>query len=310
MSGNRDVVLSVMDLKKDFGKVHALKGVDLLLERPGVYGFLGPNGAGKTTTFKIISGLIRPSTGTVSICGSNIMTEKREALSNLGILFDSPSFYSYLTGKENLEVFAQLAGIDSSREIDRLLDMVGLARALDRKTGEYSWGMKRRLGIASCLLGNPRLMILDEPTNGLDPAGIADIRRLLPRLAGDSDRVIMLSSHRMDEVDQICDHVTIINEGEIVASGDTEELSRSKTVVNIVCGDSRKAASILGDIEGIESVDRTSRDQLRILSPGMTAASINSLLVEAGIEVRQVVENRETLEEIFFRLTGEGKNEE
>ncbi|MCK4537408.1 MAG: ABC transporter ATP-binding protein [Candidatus Krumholzibacteria bacterium] len=310
MSRDRDVVLSVQGLKKDFGKVHALKGIDLQLERPGVYGFLGPNGAGKTTTFKIISGLISASAGTVSICGSDIRTEKREALSNLGILFDSPAFYPYLTGKENLEVFAKWTGLDSGKEIDSLLDMVGLARALDRKTGEYSWGMKRRLGIASCLLGDPKLMILDEPTNGLDPAGIADIRRLLPQLAGDSDRVIMLSSHRMDEVDQICDHVTIINEGEIVASGDTEELSRPKAVVNIICGDSLKAASILGNIEGIESVDRTGRDRLSVLSPGMPAATINTLLVEAGIEVRQVMENRETLEEIFFRLTGEGKNEE
>ncbi len=303
-------ILGVAGLGKRFGRVEALRGIDISLSRPGVYGFLGPNGAGKTTTFKIIAGLLRPTSGSVSICGIDVHENTREAMRNIGILFDAPAYYPYLSGRDNLEVFARWSGRKAGDGIGELLEKVGLAKAGTKKVGEYSWGMKRRLGIAAALLGDPPLIIMDEPTNGLDPAGIAEIRRLLPELAYRLGRVILFSSHRMDEVDQVCDRMMIIKGGEIIASGTTDELSRAEPVVEIVCSDTDRAARILSGTSGIEKMDRTGPDRLRILTPGMRAAAINSLLIEAGVEVRQVMESKESLEDIFFRLTGTGQDDQ
>ena len=304
-AGEREI-LRVSGLAKRFGRVEALKGIDISLTRPGVYGFLGPNGAGKTTAFKIITGLLRPTSGSVSICGADIRAKTTDAVRNVGILFDSPAYYPYLSGRDNLEVFARWSGIRAAT--DELLRKTGLEKAGNRKVGEYSWGMKRRLGIAAALLGDPPLIIMDEPTNGLDPAGIAEIKRLLPELAYERGRVILFSSHRMDEVDQVCDRLMIINGGEIIASGTTEELSRAERIVEITCSDAEKAVNILSGMKGIDGVDRTGADRIRLRAPGTPAGAINGSLVEAGIEVRRIVESKESLEDIFFRLTGTGMN--
>lgn len=301
-------ILRVSGLVKRFGRVEALRGIDISLTRPGVYGFLGPNGAGKTTAFKVITGLLRPTSGSVSVCGVDIRANTRDAVSNIGILFDSPAYYPYLSGRDNLEVFARWSGLRAGAGTEELLRKTGLEKAGDKKVGEYSWGMKRRLGIAAALLGDPPLIIMDEPTNGLDPAGIAEIRRLLPELAYERGRVILFSSHRMDEVDQVCDRLMIINGGEIIASGTTDELSRSERVVEITCSDTEKAVKIISSAGGIDKIERTGADRLRVRAPGSTAGAINVLLVEAGIEVRRIAESKESLEDIFFRLTGTGLN--
>lgn len=310
MIADNPAVLSVRKLVKNFRNVEAVRGIDITLIKPGVYGFLGPNGAGKTTTFKLISGLLKPTSGTIEICGLDVGADSSRAMSELGILFDSPAYYPYLTGRENLEVFARWIGRDLSDRIGELLEMVGLSKAYSRKTGEYSWGMKRRLGIAAALLSDPKLLIMDEPTNGLDPAGIADIRRLLPDLAYGQGRVVLLSSHRMEEVDQICDQIMIINEGEIVASGSRSELSSSKPVVEVVCDDAAQAISLLSKIQGIDGIEQTGPGRIRLLAPGLPAAAVNSVLVENGITVNQVMEMVESLEDIFFRLTGNKNDEE
>ncbi len=303
-------ILRVSGLVKRFGRVEALKGIDISLTRPGVYGFLGPNGAGKTTAFKVITGLLRPTSGSVGICGVDIRANTRDAVRNIGILFDSPAYYPYLSGRDNLEVFARWSGLRAGAGTEELLRKTGLEKAVDKKVGEYSWGMKRRLGIAAALLGDPPLIIMDEPTNGLDPAGIAEIKRLMPELAHERGRVILFSSHRMDEVDQVCDSLMIINGGEIVASGTTEELSRAERVVEITCSDAEKAVNIISGMSGIDRIERTGADRLRVRAPGSPAGAINGALVEAGIEVRRIAESKESLEDIFFRLTGTGFNGE
>lgn len=309
MNDNNAAMLRVEKLEKRFGRVHALKGIDIVLSRPGVYGFLGPNGAGKTTTFKLIGGLLRPTSGRILIGGIDVRAETAKAVSRLGILFDQPAYYPYLTGRENLSVFNRWMGRDDQNRADRLLDMVDLGGAGGRKVGGYSWGMKRRLGIAAALLGDPEILLLDEPTNGLDPAGIADMRKLLPRLAWEERRTVLLSSHRMEEVSQICDHVTIINKGEIAASGTPAELSTGQPWIEIESADVDRAVSLLEESGMSGEIRRKSAGIIDVLAAGKTAAEINKFLVENGLEVTGVREKRESLEDIFFRLTGAGDDD-
>jgi ABC-2 type transport system ATP-binding protein len=224
LPANKPPVLELRELRKRYGRTTALDGIDLSLEGPGVYGFLGPNGAGKTTTFKLICGLLRPTSGAVFVDGDNIRTAPLRVLSKLGVQFDGPVFYPHLTGRENLRVIARWLGRDLDRRIERLLDLVELTGAADRRTGGYSFGMQRRLGLAAALLSDPGLLLLDEPTSGLDPGGIADVRKLLPRLAGEQGRCVFLSSHRIEELEQVCDRVFIIHRGRIVAAGGIDQL--------------------------------------------------------------------------------------
>lgn len=303
-------VLSISRLRKVFKKVEALKGIDMLIEGPGVYGFLGPNGAGKTTTFKLVGGLLRPTAGSIRICGHDIRNETTKAVENIGVLFDAPAYYPYLTGRENLEVFAAWSGEPFAAGIGRLLSLVGLDKAEGRKVSEYSWGMKRRLGIAAGLLSDPKLLLLDEPTNGLDPAGIADVRKLLPELAYEHGRTVLLSSHRMEEVDQICDKVTIISNGSIVASGTPWELSRGEPWIEVVCSDPVSARGLLENMQGVSRIERNGNDRLRILTKDLSPARINAVLVENGIDVDEVARKKESLEDIFFRLTRAGGDDE
>jgi ABC-type multidrug transport system ATPase subunit len=296
-------ILDIENLGKNFGRIRALKGINLRLERPGVCGFLGPNGAGKTTTFKLAAGLLRPTTGRVSIGGVDVGENPRAALANLGILFDTPAFYPYLSGRDNLQVISRWIGRDYSRRIAELLALVGLDQAGKRPVSGYSWGMKQRLGLAAALLADPPLLLLDEPTNGLDPAGIADVRRLLPKLAYEQGRTVMLSSHRMDEVEQICDRVAIIHQGEIVASGTPAELASGESSIEIHCPDIDSARQALAEMNGVEKVEQTGAGRLEVVAPGISAGTLNRLLIERGLVVEQVLDRRESLEEIFFRLT-------
>lgn len=309
MADNGTAMLRVEKLEKRFGRVHALKGIDIVLEKPGVYGFLGPNGAGKTTMFKLIGGLLRPTSGRILIGGIDVRAETAKAVSRLGILFDQPAYYPYLTGRENLSVFNRWMGREDQDGADRLLDIVGLGGAGGRKVGGYSWGMKRRLGIAAALLGDPSILLLDEPTNGLDPAGIADMRKLLPHLAWKEGKTVLLSSHRMEEVSQICDHVTIIDKGEIAASGTPAELSTGQPWIEIESPDVDRAVSLLQESGMADEIKRKSAAVIEVLAEGKTASAVNTLLVENGLEVTGVREKRESLEDIFFRLTGGGDDD-
>jgi ABC-2 type transport system ATP-binding protein len=305
MGDKGTAMLKVEDLEKRFGSFRALDGIDMLLDGPGVYGFLGPNGAGKTTTFKLIGGLLRPTGGSVSIGGYDVVRDTTRAVSKLGILFDQPAYYPYLTGRENLSVFNMWMGRRDSGSADRLLGQVGLGGAGRKKVGGYSWGMKRRLGIAAALLGDPEMLLLDEPTNGLDPAGIADMRDLLPRLAWDEGKTVLLSSHRMEEVSQICDHVMIINRGRIAASGTPADLASGDPLIEIETPEAGRAVEVLTRAGIAGDINRKSATVIEIASAGAGPSAINRLLVGEGVEISGMREKRESLEDIFFRLTKE-----
>ncbi len=299
-------ILVIEKLQKVFKRTTALRGIDIILEKPGVYGFLGPNGAGKSTTFRLIAGLLRPTAGRVLIDGADVQTQTREAVSKLGVQFDTPAFYPHLSGRDNLRVIERWLGKNLRDKIDELLDLVGLSKSAGRRVGGYSWGMKQRLGLAAALLPDPLLLLLDEPTNGLDPAGIADIRRLLPTLAQDQNRTVFLSSHRMDEVEQICDHVTIIHEGELVAGGTPADLAVEDNLIEVHCADPRMAIKILKPISEVVKVIQTGPDRIEVFSPKLKANRINQFLIDQGVVPDQVIVRRESLEDVFFRLTGAG----
>jgi ABC-type multidrug transport system ATPase subunit len=306
MAERGEPILAIEGLRKEFRRLAALKGIDLVLDGPGVYGFLGPNGAGKTTTFKCVCALLRPTAGRVRVGGADVQRETSEAMAKIGVQFDAPAFYPYLSGSENLLVFSKWIGGDCERSIPELLALVGLAEAGRKKVAAYSWGMKQRLGLASALLADPRLVLMDEPTNGLDPAGIADMRSLLPRLAGERGIAVLLSSHRMDEVEQVCDRVIIIHRGEIVADGAPRALAALESRIEIRCADPLRAVEALRERGDIASIERAGADTVRLFGARATAGEVNRFLVERGILVEQVLEKRESLEEIFFRMTGTG----
>lgn len=307
MKDNSNLMLDIRGLRKHFGRTEALKGIDISIGSPGVYGFLGPNGAGKTTTFKSISTLIKPSAGNILIGGFDVRNERSEALSLLGVQFDSPSFYPYLSGRQNLAAKLMLYGDQGGTiDIERLLKISGLGKSAEKPFGEYSWGMKQRLSLAASLANDPKLLLLDEPTNGLDPAGIAYIRDLLPRLAREDGRAILLSSHRMEEVQEICDEVIIIHEGTILARGSIDDLTSSK-IIEIVCSDYERALKILDNLDDVYSVKHC--NNTIIISTGLDVESIKDHLGRESITVEAVSERGESLEDVFLRLTGTESND-
>lgn len=294
-------LVEVTGLTKRYGDTLAVDGVDLLV-RPGeVYGFLGPNGAGKTTTLRILTGLIAPTSGTVRVLGGS--PGQSEVLARTGSMIESPAFYPYLSGLDNLRLLAEYADVPRTR-IQEVLELVDLAdRARDRFS-TYSLGMKQRLGVAAALLKDPELVILDEPTNGLDPAGMRDMRRLIRELGSDG-RTVLLSSHLLGEVQQICDRIGIISEGKMVAEHNVDELRAEQELV-IRATPRESARSVLQDALGADAVHLYD-DTLRVKVAPDRAAELNRLLVEAGIAVSELHSTERALEDVFFELTSTGK---
>jgi ABC-2 type transport system ATP-binding protein len=292
--------VEVIGLTKRYGDTLAVDRVDLTV-RPGeVYGFLGPNGAGKTTTLRILTGLIAPTSGTVRVLGG--MPGQAQVLARIGSMIESPAFYPYLSGLDNLRLLAEYAEVPRAR-IQEVLQLVDLGdRARDRFSA-YSLGMKQRLGVAAALLKDPELVILDEPTNGLDPAGMRDMRRLIRELGSDG-RTVVLSSHLLGEVQQICDRVGIISEGRMVAEHDVEEL-RGQTELVIRAKPMSGARTVLHGVVGADAVHLYD-DTLRVKVKSDRAAEVNRALVEAGIAVSELRLTERALEDVFFELTARG----
>ena len=290
-------LVEVTGLTKRYGDTLAVDGVDLTV-RPGeVYGFLGPNGAGKTTTLRILTGLIAPTSGTVHVLGGD--PGEAQVLARTGSLIESPAFYPYLSGLDNLRLLAEYAEVPRTR-IHEVLALVDLTdRARDRFS-TYSLGMKQRLGVAAALLKDPELVILDEPTNGLDPAGMRDMRRLIRELGADG-RTVLLSSHLLGEVQQICDRVGIISEGKMVAEHNVEELRAQQELV-IRAAPRESARSVLTEALGADTVHLYD-DGLRVKVAPDRAAEVNRVLVEAGIAVSELRSTERALEDVFFELT-------
>ena len=218
-------IITTEHLTKKHGDDYRIRDINLHIPQTGIYGFLGPNGAGKTTTLKLLLGLIRPDSGTISICGQSLTERTRlKSLREIGSLIENPSGYAHLTGLENMQIVAKLKNVPFS-QIGDVLKVVDLYQQRDKKLKNYSLGMKQRLGLAMALLGNPKILILDEPTNGLDPAGIQEMRCLLKSFGTDRDMTILISSHLLSEIEQLADSVGIINQGEMVYEGRLSDLA-------------------------------------------------------------------------------------
>jgi ABC-type multidrug transport system ATPase subunit len=295
---NDGLVIETSELTKRYGeRVVAVDRLEMRVPRGQVYGFLGPNGAGKTTTLRMLLGLVRPTSGTAFVLGAP--PGSPASLARLGALIETPAFYPFLSGRDNLRVLARYAGTPESR-IDLVLDEVDLAARASDRFGTYSLGMKQRLGIAAALLKDPELLILDEPTNGMDPAGMAEMRSFIRGL-GRGRRTVLLSSHLMAEVEQICDRVGVISRGRLVGAGTVDEL-RGRESLWVRAEPLDRAERVLRTIRGIEEVAR-SDGGLRIAADPSAAPEINRALVAAGIAVGELRPERASLEKVFFELT-------
>jgi ABC-2 type transport system ATP-binding protein len=297
--------LDVRALRKTYGELVAVDDVTLSVAAGDVYGYLGPNGAGKTTSLRMMLGLIRPTGGEVRLFGQDPNADPVAALAGVAGFVEEPAFYPYLSGRRNLEMMATLDGGDGGR-IDELLHVVDLAhRAGDRVRG-YSHGMRQRLGIAAALLRSPRLLLLDEPTTGLDPAGMRDMRGMVKRLAGEGI-TILLSTHLMSEVEQLCNRLAIIQLGRIRYEGTLAELlARSDGRYRLEATDPGRAADVCRVIAGITDV--TLQDgSVWFAADADAAASVSVHLAEAGIGVRALVPGGRGLEELFFEITEGGE---
>jgi ABC-2 type transport system ATP-binding protein len=296
-----DALVEVTGLTKRYGDTLAVDGVDLTVLAGEVYGFLGPNGAGKTTTLRILTGLIAPTSGTVRVLGGR--PGQSDVLGRTGSMIESPAFYPYLSGLDNLRLLAEYAEVPRQR-IDEVLELVDLTDRAKDRFSTYSLGMKQRLGVAGALLKDPELVILDEPTNGLDPAGMRDMRRLIREL-GSGGRTVLLSSHLLGEVQQICDRVGIINSGRMVAEHNVDDLRGEQELV-VRAAPRESAQKVLTNLLGAGTVHLYD-DTLRVKVTRDRAAEVNRVLIEAGIAVSELRSTERALEDVFFELTTEEK---
>jgi ABC-2 type transport system ATP-binding protein len=303
-----ELPVSARGLVKRYGDVVALAGVDLTVERGDVYGFLGPNGAGKTTALRILLGLIRPTAGEARLFGRDPQTDLPEALDGVGGFVETPAFYSYLSGRKNLELLAAY-DLDGGRDrIDALLRLVDLERRARDRVGTYSQGMRQRLGIAGALLRKPRLLILDEPTNGLDPGGMRDVRALVLRLAGEGI-TILLSSHLLAEVEEVCSRVAIIRNGSIAYEGSLEGLrARAATTYRLRVTDVARARTLLGARSDVRDLGADG-DDITFAAEEVAVVEISRALVNGGIGIAALIPEAASLERLFFELTEQTEQE-
>ena len=296
-------------LGKRFGDQDAVADVDLLVPEGSVYGFLGPNGAGKTTTIRMALGLLHPSSGSIAIHGADVARERMKTAAMIGSMVEVPALYDKLTGRENLELGRVLIGAPKS-DVDRVLEVVGLTDAAKRLAGRYSQGMRQRLGLARALLGKPKLLILDEPTNGLDPDGIREIRDLIREAPGLTGATVFVSSHLLAEVEQMATHVGIMHKGRLAAQGSLAELKgKGANLARIGVDDSKKALKLL---KGAGFDAWLFEGGLKLALPdgpgdAQVLAAANRALVEAGIAVFALEKAGRSLEDIYLQVTASPK---
>ena len=296
-SENDGFVIETEVLSKRYGDLLAVDRLTLRVPRGEVYGFLGPNGAGKTTTLRMLLGLVRPSAGSAAVAGAR--PGSAEGLARVGALIEGPGFYPFLSGRHNLRVMAAHAGVDAARA-DAVLEEVRLADRAGDRFDTYSQGMKQRLGIASALLKDPDVLILDEPTTGLDPKGMAEMRTFIRDL-GSGRRTVLLSSHMMQEVEQVCDRVGVIRRGALVKEGTVDELRGGRSLV-VRAAPAEGAIRVLEGLSEVAAVT-TEDGELKVTADPAAAAGINRALVGAGIAVSELRSERASLEEVFLGLT-------
>mgnify|MGYP005835456433 CR=1 FL=1 len=298
-----EIAIETRDLTRHFGRVVAVDGVSLKIQTGQVYGFLGPNGAGKTTTIRMLLNLVRPTRGEVLVYGRPVARD-HGVLRQVGAQVEEATFYPFLSGRRNLEVLAQTAGIDADSRIDALLEQAGLSARARDPVSAYSTGMRQRLGLAAALLSDPSLLLLDEPTSGMDPAGMASVRAFIKSLPAQG-KTVFLSSHLLSEVEQVCDRVAIIHRGRVVAEGLVRELleKRERASLDVQATPLDAARAALARWSPVEDPERPG--WLRLVGAIDDAPAITRRLVEAGADVHQIVRRRQSLEAYFLSVTGD-----
>jgi len=298
--------ISARGLAKNYGEVRAVRAVDLDVRSGEIYGFLGRNGAGKTTTIRMLLGLIEPSAGEIELFGSTLRRDREGLLRRVGYLVESAAAYPNLTVRENLEIQRCLTGSPKG-STDRAISLLGIEEYADRRAARLSLGNKQRLSLARALLHGPELLILDEPANGLDPAGIIEIRALLRRLADEEGVTIFMSSHLLDEVEQLADRIGIVHEGRLVEEVDVEALrGGGNSSIELEVDDERLAERVLRDELGLTELGRSSAAGLSVADRGARPEAIARALVGAGVALKRLQPAREDLERHFMRVTGGG----
>ena len=298
--------LLLENLSKHFGRIQAVDHLSLAVEPGQMSGFLGPNGAGKSTTLYMIPRLVRPSAGHIRIFGVDIWQNHKQAIRSVGTMVEAPAFYEYLSGRLNLELAGRVLGGVSERAIEEILERVGLAERQHDKVRSYSMGMKQRLGIGRALLGQPRLLVLDEPTNGMDPEGTQEILSFLRDQVTRQGLTIFISSHLMSEVEEFCDTVFVINHGRLVASGKVRDILRAhERLVRLTFQGAIPSREFLLTNSEIGQVETVSPDTLEIALATGDSAGLNQWLQQAGFRVSAIIPKRKTLKEFFLAITGE-----
>ena len=294
-----ETILSIKNLNKRYGKLQAVKNVSLEIHKGNVYGILGPNGSGKSTTLGIVLNVVNKTSGEYSWFGGTM--ETHDALKKVGAIIERPNFYPYMTAQENLELVCKIKGIDYSK-VQEKLEVVGLIERKDSKFRTFSLGMKQRLAIASALLNDPEILILDEPTNGLDPQGIHQIRDII-RLIASQGTTILLASHLLDEVEKVCSHVLVLRKGEILYTGTVAGMSSSNGVVEVQSDDINLLMKTLEKYPNIDSIEIEEGKVIVQSSITIDARELNKFLVQNEIYVTHLVKRNHSLEEQFLQLT-------
>lgn len=292
------MVLQINGLTKRYGAITAVNNLSMAIESGNVYGILGPNGSGKTTTLGMVLGIIRPNSGSFTWFDGRYGTNERM---HIGSLLETPNFYPFLSPIKNLEITAHIKRIVEPK-IDPILELVNLAHRRDSAFSTFSFGMKQRLAIAAALIGDPEVLIFDEPTNGLDPQGIAEVREIILRIAAEGKTIIM-ASHILDEVEKVCSHVAIIKRGHLLASGEVGAILSNDRQVDIATEDLGRLREVLANFQGVNSiVEKNKLLQLQV-NPNLTAAELNRLAFDNGLVISHLVMKPKSLESEFLEIT-------
>lgn len=302
-------VLEVSNLRKTIGKREIIKGVDFSIKSGEIFGFLGPNGAGKTTTIRMLVGLIKPTSGDIKICGHDLKSDTVNALRQVGAVVENPELYTYLSGRENLMQIARIRKV-SKEDVEEIIKLVGLENRIDDKVRKYSLGMKQRLGLAASLLAKPKLLILDEPTNGLDPSGILDFRDIVQKAARERGMAVFVSSHILSEVQNLCDKVAFINHGVIKSVEEiNKETNTMETETDIVCliskDDKNGLVQEISNLTYVSSCKENEKGLSIILKANQTPTLIKDL-VSKGFNIDEIYKERKGLEQRYMELVEGG----
>ena len=294
-----ETILTIENLTKKFGKLTAVDNLSFSIEKGNVYGILGPNGSGKSTTLGIVLNVVNKTSGSFSWFGGDVSTHN--ALKKVGAIIERPNFYPYMSAKQNLELVCKIKGV-ATNQVQKTLDTVGLLDRQDDTFKGFSLGMKQRLAIASALLNTPEILILDEPTNGLDPQGIHQIRGIIQKIASQGT-TILLASHLLDEVEKVCTHVVVLSKGKSLYVGRVEQMNASFGFVTLQCSDMPGLKKVLEESTSFENIKQDAAYLVANLTQEMDAAKLNAFLFEKGITLSHLVQRKESLEEKFLALT-------